>query len=119
MGEERRRTIRVKATLFLQYSLGSEGNSRWDITTVKDISETGLCILTGKKFEPEETITLRLKIPSRPFEMIEVTGRVVESSETGKTLAYITRIEFKDLNDEAKSLFHEYVDWAVKNSGAK
>jgi len=116
MGEERRKSVRVKSTLFLQYALDVEGNKRWDITTVKDISETGLCILTGKKFEPEEAITLRLKIPSRPFETIEVSGRVVGSSDAGTGVTYVTRIEFKDLNDETKSLFHEYVDWVVKNS---
>jgi len=89
---------------------------RWDITSVRDISETGLCILTGRQYDPEETITLRLKIPSRPFEKIEVAGRVVGSSSAGKGTSFITRIEFKDLAEETRALFHEYLGWLIKSS---
>jgi c-di-GMP-binding flagellar brake protein YcgR len=119
MMEERRRSIRVKTMLFIQYSLDVQESKRWDITTVKDISETGLCIFTGRKFRSEETITLRLKIPSRPFDSIEVKGRVVGSSVSETGQAFITRIEFKDLNRETKTLFHEYVEWVIKNSDSK
>jgi len=115
MGEERRRAVRIKSTLFIQYCLGNTANNAWDISTVKDISESGVCILTGRRFEKDSTIALRLRLPSRPFEAIQIYGRVVDSTSAGYAGSFITRIEFKNLKEDIQILFHEYVRWIINS----
>ena len=111
MNGEKRKAIRVKTTINVQYFLDTD---RWDITTVKDISETGLSIITGKCFDKDGPIWLRIRIPSLPFDPIEVQGRVVESKDTGVGNMYLTRVEFKELTPEIKKTFHDYIDWAAR-----
>ncbi|MDD5347910.1 MAG: PilZ domain-containing protein [Candidatus Omnitrophica bacterium] len=120
MPEEKRKAVRIKSSLFIQYgfTVGTEP-AQWDISTVKDISETGVSLLTGKSFNPGDTLILRLKVPSRPFALTQVTGRVVGSSDAGTGTAFLTRIEFKDLDEDTKTLFHEYVAWVIRNAGEK
>ena len=116
MPEERRRAIRVKSSIFIQYCFDLKSPAKkWDITSVKNLSETGICIITGRQFEASSDIEIRFKLPSRPFDPVDVMGRVVESKESCFGNAYITRVEFKDLNDDIKKLFHDYIDWIVKN----
>ncbi len=120
MGEERRKAVRIKETLFVQYCFdGSSGNKIWDITTVKDFSETGVSMKTIKAFEIGSPIFFRFKIPSRPLENIEVTGKVVGCSKTGQGTICLTRIEFDYLNKDTKTIFHEYISWVIKNRNIK
>jgi len=116
MSEERRRAIRINPSIFIQYCLDLNNPSKkWDITSVKNLSETGVCIITGKPFEANCDIEIRFKLPSRPFEPVDVMGRVVESNASGFGNSYITRVEFKDLKDDIKQLFHDYIDWVLQN----
>jgi hypothetical protein len=116
MSEERRRAIRVKSSIFIQYCLDLNSSSKkWDITSVKNLSETGVCIVTGKRFEANSDIEIRFKLPSRPFEPVNVMGRVVESKESGFGNSYLTRVEFKDIKEDIKKLFRDFVDWIIKN----
>lgn len=111
MKEERRRAVRIKKSLIVQYSRTFYDDTKyWDITTIKDISETGMCIITNKNFSPNETVSFRVKIPSRPFEWLEFTGRIVDI-EISKLNTYITRVEFVDLTEEQKNLIKEYINW--------
>ena len=120
MDEERRKAVRVRDPLFVQYCFDDAcGGNIWDITTVQDISETGLSIKTLKPFEAGALITLRLKVPFRPLEKIEVAGKVIGSLPTGQGSTAMTRIEFNDLSEDTKSLFREYVAWVVKSQGPK
>jgi hypothetical protein len=116
MGEEKRKALRVKTSLFVQYcfDVNSEQKS-WDITSVKNLSETGVCLQTGKPFEIGSTIALRFKIPSRPFDKIEISARVVCSQSIGQGTTSMIRAEFKDLSEETKGILREYVLWMVKN----
>jgi hypothetical protein len=116
MEEEKRKALRVKTSLFVQYcfDVNSEQKS-WDITTVKNLSETGVCLQTGKPFEIGSTITLRVKIPSRPFEKTEIEATVVGCQTTGQGTTNIVRAEFKDLSEDTKGLLREYVLWMTKN----
>ncbi len=117
MPEEKRKSVRVKTTLFVQYCYNnSQGNKTWDITTVKDISETGVCVKTVKDFEVGAIISLRFKIPSRPFDKTDIAGKVVTCSRIGQNNTWITRIDFTDLNNDTKALLHEYISWVISNS---
>ncbi|MCX7927920.1 MAG: PilZ domain-containing protein [Candidatus Omnitrophica bacterium] len=114
--EEKRKAFRIKSSLFIQYSFFEEGNlPKWDISTVRDISETGVSLLTGKRFNPSDTIVLRIKIPSRPFDLTEVKGKVVASENTDSNNTFLTRIQFVETNKETQNILKEYINWVIKN----
>ncbi len=124
MGEERRKSVRIKKLLTARYSYSlDKDEKKWDITTIKDISETGMCITTHKQFLPNDIITFLIKIPSRPLEWIEFTGRVVESEKrmaiSGESVAssHITRIEFVNLKEGQKESIQEYIIWFLTKEG--
>jgi hypothetical protein len=116
MGEEKRKALRVNTSLFVQYcfDVNSE-EKRWDITSAKNLSETGVCLQTGKPFEVGATIALRFKIPSRPFDKIEINARVVCSQSIGQGTTSMIRAEFMDVSEDIKGVLREYVLWMVKN----
>jgi hypothetical protein len=116
MEEERRKAVRIKKSLTVYYCFDNEyGSKIWDITTVKDISETGVSIQTVKAFQPASLICLRLRIPSRPFDNIEVAGKVVDCSVMVKDTTWLTKIEFDNLDQDTRAVFREYVSWVIKS----
>ncbi len=124
MGEERRKSIRIKKVLTVRYSYGiDKDGKKWDITAIRDISETGMSITTHKQFLPNDIVTFLIKIPSRPLEWIEFTGRVVGSEElkaiSGEAVAgsHITRVEFINLKEDQKELIRQYITWFLSKEG--
>jgi hypothetical protein len=119
MAEERRKTIRIKKPLTAQYSYTVDGKQIWDMSLIKDLSESGICLGTNKIFPLNDIFFIRLKVPIRPSLSLEIYGRVVESREF-KAGINITRVEFTDLKDEQKELLREYIAWMlVKERGGK
>ena len=117
MGEERRKSVRIKKALTVRYSYGvDKADKKWDITTIKDISETGMCITTRQRFSLNDILTFLIKIPSRPLEWIEFTGRVMGSEES-RVDRHLTRIEFMNLKEDEKELIREYVRWFLTKEG--
>ncbi len=124
MGEERRKSVRIKKVLTVRYSYGvNKDEKKWDITAIRDISETGMSVSTHCKFSPNDIVTFLIKIPSRPLEWIEFTGRVVGTEDlkaiSGETLtgAHITRVEFINLKEDQKELIREYITWFLTKEG--
>lgn len=120
MGEEKRKAFRVKSSLTVQYcfDINSE-EKKWDITTVKDLSESGVSFRTGKPFEVGIFMRLRFKIPARPFDLTEIDAKVISCQILGQTTTSMIRAEFINITEETKILLREYVLWAVKNSQAR
>jgi hypothetical protein len=115
--EDKRRTERIKKSLVVRYAYNNDrGDKVWDTSIVRDISEGGMSITTHLDFPVHKILTLLIKIPSRPFEEIELQGRVCGSREHLSGI-YITHIEFVGLKDEQKKLIREYVDWVLKKRG--
>jgi hypothetical protein len=120
MEEEKRKAFRVKTSLFVQYCFEDTGERKsWDITSVKNLSESGVCLQTGKPFAVGSTIKLRFKIPSRPFELTEINGNVVGCQNTGQGTTCIVRAAFTGLNEDTRQLLREYLVWMVKNQNLK
>ena len=124
MVEEKRKSVRIKKIITVRYSYSlDKDEKKWDMTVLRDISETGMCITTHKQFLPSDIITFLIKIPSRPLEWIEFTGRVVGSEElraiSGEAVAWshITRIEFINLKEGHKELIREYITWFLTKEG--
>jgi c-di-GMP-binding flagellar brake protein YcgR len=126
MGEERRKSVRIKKLLTVRYSYSlDKDEKKWDMTVIKDISETGMSVTTHRPFSPNEIMTFLIKIPTRPLEWIEFTGRVVGSEElkaiSGESVrgAHITRIEFINLKEDQEELIREYITWFLSKEGGK
>jgi len=124
MVEEKRKSVRIKKIITVRYSYDiNKDEKKWDMTMIRDISETGMCITTHKQFLPNDIITFLIKIPSRPLEWIEFTGRVVGSEKRmaipGESVAssHITRIEFINLKEGHKELIREYITWFLTKEG--
>lgn len=118
MREERRKSVRIKKVITVRYSYGiDKDEKKWDMTVIRDISETGMSVATQHKFSPNDIVTFLIKIPSRPLDWIELAGRVVVSegvkTTSGETLgvAHITRVEFINLKEDQKELIREYITW--------
>ncbi len=119
MEEERRKTFRIKKNLTVQYASGEKSSLKWEMSLIKDISDTGMSITTSQTFVPEDCLFIRLKLPSQPYKWIEINGVVIESkSFSGET--WLTRVKFLQLGNEDKELIKDYIAWfLVKERGAK
>ncbi|MFA4842645.1 MAG: PilZ domain-containing protein [Candidatus Omnitrophota bacterium] len=120
MEEEKRKAIRIEKSLVALYS---KDEKTWDMTHVRNISETGMQLTTMYSLSQDENLIFLVKIPFQPFEWIELQGKVVESTEL-KTVfeesvagTQVTRIKFVNLKEEQKNLIREYVDWFLEKEG--
>lgn len=119
MEADKRKSVRIKKSLVVQYNYKiSQSTTLWNMSTIKDISETGMCIVTDRSFPPNEKMNFRIKIPSRPFEWLEFNGRIVDT-EASTANIYFARVEFTNLQEEQKGLIGEYIKWFLDNQGGK
>jgi c-di-GMP-binding flagellar brake protein YcgR len=119
MSEERRKSIRIKKPISVQYSYKENNKWVWDMSLLKDLSDTGLCIGTNRCFSKHESFFLRLKLPLKPFESLELNSKVIESNKC-QAGPYITRLEFINVTEKQKELIREYIAWIlVKERGGK
>jgi hypothetical protein len=110
--DEKRGSIRIGKPLAVQFGLQTDGSISWDMSLIKDISESGICLRTGIPLEKGDICYLRFKMPTHPWNSLEITAKVVESAQV-KMSIHTTRLEFLDLNEEQKQLLREYVAWAL------
>jgi hypothetical protein len=126
MDEEKRRAPRIKKALVVLYSSDIEGDQkRWNMTSIKNISEYGLCLAMSEHFSQGQVLLFQIKFPTRPFEWLKVEGKIL-AVETFKTKfdAQIAdqsqaRIEFIGISEEQKIHIREYVEWFIKQSGGE
>ncbi len=114
--QERRRATRIKKPLTVHYYK----DSKWDITTVMDLSETGICVTTEREFAPDTVLKFRFKLPSDPFEWVVLKGRVVVSEKRYETIqkdfpsaGYLTKVEFVDVDPQQAESIRAYVNWCL------
>ncbi|TRZ93996.1 hypothetical protein D4R78_07230 [bacterium] len=108
MSEERRKAARLKRQLFIQYGFRINDQQKWDIGTLRDISEIGMCIMTSRSFPIGKVLDLRIKFPFDPYLLLEIRGKVVASKESLSD-TYMTRIEFLSLDEKQKKAVHAYI----------
>lgn len=118
MSEERRKSVRINKIINVRYSYTtSNGEKKWDMTSTSNISEAGMCITTIRKFSPNDIMAFFIKIPTRPLEWIDFTGRIVASEEAktkrGEYLpgTYTTRMEFINIKEEQRELIRQFINF--------
>jgi len=127
MENEKRQAPRIKKLLVAHYSVPAADNIKsWDVSTVWDISEKGICISTREDLAIGTELDLLIKIPFRPFEWLEAKGKVVTAAADLKTIldkckseASIARVAFVDLSEEQKTLIRQYVEWFLSKYGGE
>ena len=123
MDNDRRRSVRIKKEIMAQYRDDASG-TKWDMTSVKNISDSGILIITEKPFTPQTVLTLRLKLPSNPFKCLDIQGRVVTCDSSVSAAydgsapsAYSTRVEFSCIDEDCKKLIQDYIKWFLSKEG--
>ena len=119
MEEDRRKTSRIKKSLTVQYACKGNTDLKWEMSQIKDISETGLSITTSDNLPPGQNLFIRLKLPTHPYDWLNLNGSVVESKSWGGEF-WLSRVKFILLKDEDKSLINNYIAWfLLKERGGK
>jgi len=116
----------VQKNLIIQFSFDSEpGVRKWDVSAIRDIGEKGVSFNVAQNFPIGSTVHMLIKIPLKPFEWFEVTGKLVGITETKVNAddallnTALARVSFLDLEDAQKALIHEYVAWCLNKYGGK
>ena len=122
---EKRKSERIYKSLMVSY--GTENYlgvvEKWDITTVRNFSKTGMVFTSS--YACEDKIDLLIRIPTRPYEHLRICARVIESSalklvnSLNSPGTFLTRVEFMDLKDEDNKLISDYIEWLIKNDPVK
>lgn len=115
MSEERRKAVRIKKPLIVQY-MDEAGNKLWDISSVWDFSELGMMITTEQPFPEEAVLNFRIRLPSHPYESFAIKGKIISSKST-RSYIYVTRIEFVDIPQECQDALKEYIKWYLDKEG--
>jgi c-di-GMP-binding flagellar brake protein YcgR len=108
MSEEKRKAVRLRRQLFIQYGFKINDQQKWDIGTLRDISEIGMCFITSRSFSIGWVLDLRVKFPSDPSLLLEIKGKVV-ASKGSLSDTYMTRVEFFGLDEKQKKAVQVYI----------
>ena len=108
--EEKRQSVRIEKPLTVRYSPEIDSKDNWNVSFIKNVSETGISFDTNKQFQAGENILLMFKIPLDPYNWLETKGSVVESRpSTGKS--FLTRLKFISIKEAQRNLIRDYVTW--------
>jgi len=124
--QEKRAVSRAPKQLVIKYSVDADPQLRkWDISTIKDIGEKGVSFTVNGNMDLGLSVYMRIKLPLRPYEWLEVSGKILRSEEfrniknRAVPSASLIRVEFLDLRDEQKVLLQEYVSWFLSKYGGE
>ncbi|MEI8348566.1 MAG: PilZ domain-containing protein [Candidatus Omnitrophota bacterium] len=122
MENDKRKASRIKKPLVVQYS---RDGKTWDISHVRDFSETGMQITTTEILKAGIILKFRVIIPLEPFDWLEFSGKVIVSSDleapSGTLMpdSHLTRIEFIRITDIQKNLMQKYIEWFSKRKNSE
>lgn len=108
-GIERRRYERIRKSFILSYFDMANPERKFEITQLKNISLGGMCFVTIRPFEPSTKLGIELKTPYIAG-TTHLEGRVLQSHEKMKGMIYETRLEFENLDTEAKVLLEKLME---------
>ena len=113
--QDRRESVRVRKNITIHFKRGLRiAKQQWINTTIRDISESGLCISTNKSMPPASYIRLRLRIPTEK-NWLKITGRVIKSDKQDNNYWTHARLLQLDLNQ--KKDIRTYIAWVLVKEG--
>lgn len=98
--KERRQHQRIKKTLYV-HCRHSDIKGAWDIATILNISETGLCALTTREFSAGNILELKISTFLKP-KPLNLLGKVVSCERKPEGRSWIARISFTEVDKEDK-----------------
>ena len=111
-GEERRQHDRINKSFILSYFTLINPEQKFEITQLKNISLGGMCFVTTHAFEPSTKLGIELKTPYIAG-TTHLEGVVLQSHEKIKATIYETRLEFENLDTEAKVLLEKLMEYFI------
>ena len=112
---DRRESVRVQKNIFVQFKKGLRSlKQRWINATIRDISETGICISTDMSFPSASYMRLRLKIPTE-LNWLQITGRVIKSNKHENN--YLTHVRLLKLDIKQTRDIRTYIAWVLVKEG--
>jgi len=118
---DKRKATRIYKNLMVSYGVRNNLGvvEKWDITTVKNFSKTGMVFTSS--YICKDMVDFMIRLPSHPYEPLHINGRVIESgalksSSSGSIEGtFLTRVEFINLKKEHSDLLNDFIDWLIKN----
>ncbi|MDD5347911.1 MAG: PilZ domain-containing protein [Candidatus Omnitrophica bacterium] len=110
--EDRRRTVRVRKPLDVEYSVSSRRTPSWAAGWLCDISETGMCMVSRPLPGRTGKLTVRIRVPIRPARTLTCGARIIAQTLLERSTALI-RIEFDPMDDRTRRLLREYIAWLL------
>lgn len=122
MEGERRKSERVKRLLIVQYAAEPDNFLKWDMSTMKDLSEGGMLVTTSRNFPNGTVLKFRFQLPTEPHQKLTLKARVVCSENIVTKMGFVidgysSRVEFLDMDDEQKAKLQKYVQWFTSKTG--
>ena len=112
--EEKRKSVRIRKSLAVQYGVKKGESFTWDMSLIKDISEQGMCLGTSVQFAKDDVCYLRVRMPTVPGLVLDLQCVVIDSRPSKAGISQ-TRVVFLNVNDEEKARLREYIEWAQSN----
>ncbi|MFC1510340.1 PilZ domain-containing protein [Candidatus Omnitrophota bacterium] len=113
-GENRRKFKRISKNFILTYFNIDQPEKHHEITQLKNICEGGMCFIASQPAQENAMLGINLKTPYIS-ETTFFEGKVLGSNEKISALVYEIRIEFDQLNDDAKFLINKLMDVFLKD----
>ncbi len=107
--EERRQYERIKKSFILSYFDQAHPENKFEITQLKNISFGGMCFITSQSYESQTKLGIELKTPYLAG-TTHLEGIVLGSNEKMKDKIYETRLQFGNLDAEAKILLGKLIE---------
>lgn len=113
---EKRKATRIKRSLVIQFTKDLTMAQNWGISSAKDISESGVALISDIPLGAGDEIILRMKVPLRPFDWMIIRAKVIGCDRYTKE-SFTIRAAFVDINQENKDLLAQYIKSYLKQAG--
>jgi c-di-GMP-binding flagellar brake protein YcgR len=114
MGDEKRRAVRVKKALTIQYY--DQGKDIWTSSLLRDISAGGLSFVVDMPYTVGDILQIHLKLPTKPTEWFDLEAKIVSlhGMPLGMTVLHMV---FTSISESALREIEAYINWLLKQQG--
>lgn len=99
--------------MVISYKSANKKEAKAQITQLRNIGEGGMAFGADRKFEPGEILEFYIRLPLAS-EAVKIKGKVADSCMMSSDLFCLTRVEFIEVNEEAKKKIRQAVEYIKK-----